>query len=217
MCSNFEPIKYSQAAWVEQHFDCQLPAAEWPAEIYPTYAAPFVYVDQDKPKCELAQFGLVPHWAQDKKKFGLKTYNARSETVSEKPSYRMAWRERRFGLILTERFYEPCYESGRAVRTGIYRSDGQPTAIASIWERIVDRETGEVLMSFSMLTVNAENHSLMKRFHKPEDEKRSVVVVENNHFMDWLHATNEQAKDLLMLSRDRYLEADFSSAPASLF
>lgn len=126
-------------------------------------------------------------------------------------------RERIFGIILIERFYEPFYETGIAVRTGLYRSDGQPTAIASIGERIIDRETGEVLMSFSMLTVNADQHSLMKRFHKPEDEKRSVVVVENNHFMDWLHATNEQAKDMIKLSRDGYLEANFSSAPASLF
>lgn len=72
-------------------------------------------------------------------------------------------------------------------------------------------------MSFSMLTLNANDHSLMKRFHKPEDEKRSVVVVENNHFIDWLHATNVQAKDMLNLSLDGCPEADFYNAPASLF
>lgn len=217
MCSNFEPIKIHNAGWVKQTFDCDMPTEDWRPETFPTYLAPFVYFENGQTKCDLASFGLVPHWAADKKKFGLKTYNARSETVAEKPSYRSAWKERRFGLILTERFYEPCYESGKAVRTGIYRSDGEPTAIASIWERIVDKQTGEVLMSFSMLTVNADHHDLMKRFHKPTDEKRSVVIVENSDFMRWLTADHQQANDLIRLSQDGYLKADFQIDKQSLF
>lgn len=217
MCSNFEPIKTQDAGWVKQHFECELPAIAWHEETFPTYAAPFIYLDDGRPKCELAQFGLVPHWAQDKKRFGLKTYNARSETVHEKPSYRMAWRERRYGLILTRRFYEPCYETGRAIRTGIYRQDGEPTAIASIWERIVDKETGEVLMSFSMLTVNADHHPFMKRFHKPEDEKRSVVVVENKDFMRWLCAEHDDAVRLIKAPDNIQLKADFINDPNQLF
>ena len=157
MCSNFQPIKKTHNEWVKQQFDCELPNAEWRAETYPTYSAPFIYLDEGKPRCELAQFGLVPHWATDKKKFGLKTYNARSETVAEKPSYRSAWRERRFGLALMESFYEPSWETGKAVRWRIKRSDCQPIAVASIWERIVDKETGEVIFSFSMLTINASS------------------------------------------------------------
>ena len=217
MCSNFEPIKIKHASWVKQNLGCDLPADDWRPETFPTYSAPFVYFKNGQTKCDLASFGLVPHWAADKMKFGLKTYNARSETVAEKPSYRSAWKERRFGLVLTERFYEPCYETGKAVRTGIYRSDGEPTAIASIWERIVDKETGEVLMSFSMLTVNADQHDLMKRFHKPTDEKRSVVVVENSDFMRWLTAEHQQANDLIRLSHDGYLNADFQTDKQSLF
>lgn len=217
MCSNFEPVKIQDASWVKQHFGCELPSAEWRDETFPTYAAPFITLDNGTPICELALFGLVPHWAQDKKKFGLKTYNARSETVHEKPSYRMAWRERRFGLILTRRFYEPCYETGKAVRTSIYRQDGEPTAIASIWERIVDKESGEVLMSFSMLTVNADAHPLMKRFHRPEDEKRSVVVINSSDFTKWLTATHEGASRLLKAPDAQDFAADFQNRSNQLF
>jgi putative SOS response-associated peptidase YedK len=64
-----------------------------------------LFTYKTEPKCELAQFGLVPHWAADIKKFGLRTYNARYETVAEKPSYRAAWKERRFGLALMQSFY----------------------------------------------------------------------------------------------------------------
>lgn len=205
MCSNFEPIQRHNSGWVRDNFGCELPEVDWREHTFPTYSAPFIYLQNGKPKCDLAQFGLVPQWAKDAKKFGLKTYNARSETVHEKPSYTVAWRERRFGLILTQKFYEPCYETDRAVKTGIYRADDEPTAIASIWERFVDRETGEIIFSFSMLTINADKHPLMSRFHKPDDEKRSVVVIENKDFHNWLTATHKQATELIKLSRDGYL------------
>ena len=205
MCSNFQPIKKTHSAWVKQHFDCDLPNAEWREETYPTYPAPFIYLDDGKPRCELAQFGLVPHWATDKKKFGLKTYNARSETVQEKPSYRSAWKERRFGLIIMESFYEPSWETGKAVRWRIRRSDSQPIAAASIWERIIDKETGEVILSFSMLTINANGHEVMKHFHKPEDEKRSIVVLNENQYLPWLEANKVEAESFLKLAEKGFL------------
>ena len=208
MCSNFQPIKRTHNAWVKQHFDCDLPDSEWREEAYPTYPAPFIYLDEGKPRCDLAQFGLVPHWATDKKKFGLKTYNARSETVQEKPSYRAAWKEHRFGLVLMESFYEPSWETGKAVRWRIKRSDGQPIAVASIWERIIDKETGEVIFSFSMLTINAAGHEVMKHFHRPEDEKRSIVVLKDNEYQEWLHPNHDQARTLLNLASLGFLESE---------
>ena len=208
MCANFQPIKRTRNTWVKEHFDCELPNSEWREETYPTYPAPFIYLDEGKPRCELAQFGLVPHWATDKKKFGLKTYNARSETVHEKPSYRAAWKERRFGLIIMESFYEPSWETGKAVRWRIRRSDNQPVAAASIWERIIDKETGEVILSFSMLTINATGHEVMKHFHKPADEKRSIVVLKDTEYKDWLHANHDQARKLLNLASPGFLESE---------
>lgn len=215
MCSNFEPIRPQHANWVNQHFGCDLPNTTWRPEAYPTYPAPFIYLDNGKPRCELAQFGLVPHWAKDIKKFGLKTYNARTETVHEKPSYRSAWKERRFGLVLTESFYEPNWETGKAVRWRIKRADAEPLAIASIWERFVDRETGEIIFSFSMLTVNATGHEVMKHFHKPEDEKRSVVVLNENEYQLWLHANQDEAKSMLNLAPSGFLMSEAASLAKS--
>lgn len=207
MCSNFQPIKNHHADWVKQNFGCELPSAQWREETYPTYSAPFVYLEDGKPRCELAQFGLVPHWATDKKKFGLRTYNARAETVHEKPSYRSAWKERRFGLILMESFYEPNWESGKSVRWKIKRTDGEPSVAASIWERIVDKETGEIIFSFSMLTINADGHEVMKHFHKPEDEKRSIVILQDADYLAWLNANHNGAKELLKLAPINFLDA----------
>jgi putative SOS response-associated peptidase YedK len=205
MCSNFQPIKPEHAQWVEEQFGCPLPEAPWRAEAYPTYPAPFICLQDGKPKCELAQFGLVPHWAADKKKFGLRTYNARSETVAEKPSYRHAWKERQFGLAIMESFYEPNWETGKAIRWRIKRADTQPIAVPSIWERFIDKETGEVIFSFSMLTVNADGHSIMRHFHKPDDEKRSIIVLNEADYLPWLRANQDQARHLLKVAPDNFL------------
>ena len=48
-----------------------------------------------------------------------------------------------------------------------------------------------------MLTINADNHPFMSQFHKPEDENRSIVVIEPEHLKDWLNMTHESAFELL--------------------
>jgi putative SOS response-associated peptidase YedK len=208
MCSNFQSITSHHADWVRGQFKCDLPDETWREEVYPAYQAPFIWMEGDRPRCELAQFGLVPFWAADKKKFGLRTYNARSETVAEKPSYRNAWKRRQFGLAVMQSFYEPNYATGKAVRWRINRADATPLAVASIWERFVDQTTGELFFSFSLLTVNAEAHPVMQQFHKPEDEKRSVVVLQEANYWSWLQATPAQARDLLALAPDGFLKSE---------
>jgi putative SOS response-associated peptidase YedK len=215
MCSNFEAIKREQADWVHQQFNCELPQESWHDDIYPTYQTPFIWREGHQIRCELAHFGLVPAWAQDKPRFGTKTYNARSETVAEKPSYRKAWKQRQFGLALMQSFYEPCYETGKAIRWQIKRADEKPIAVASLWERYIDQATGEICFSFSLLTINATNHPLMKRFHGPEDEKRSIVVLDDAVYLPWLAANPEQARSLLTLAPDGFLECEAAPRVAS--
>lgn len=65
------------------------------------------------------------------------------------------------------------YETRKPVRWRIGMASGQPLGIAGLWLAWNDVD-GESL-SFTMLTVNAGEHLLMKRFHKPGDEKRSIL------------------------------------------
>lgn len=176
--------------------------------IYPTYVAPYVWLEDGKARCDLAEFGLVPAWAANKPEFGQKTYNARTETVAEKPSYSNAWKRKQFGLALMQGFYEPNYESGKAVRWRIKRTDGDPLAVASIWERFIDRSTGEIRFSFSMLTINADVHSVMKQFHAPGDEKRSIVVLQDDEYLPWLQSNPDTARSLLKLAPHQFLKSE---------
>ena len=186
--------------WVKTHFDLELPTTH-AHDVFPTYPGAIILKSHNTQRTAigLARFGLIPSWAKDDA-FGRKTYNARAETVSEKPSYKAAWGKRHYALVLADAFYEPSYETGKAVRTSIRQMNHEPMAIAAIWDTWTEPATGELIASFSMLTINADDHPLMKRLHKPEDEKRTVVPLKPELFKDWLNATPETAQELLSLN-----------------
>ncbi|MNT76317.1 hypothetical protein D3C72_2153070 [compost metagenome] len=59
--------------------------------------------------------------------------------------------------------------------------------IAGLWERWRS-PSGEDVFSYSMLTVNADDHSFMRNYHRAGDEKRMVVVLPKGLYHDWLTA-----------------------------
>jgi putative SOS response-associated peptidase YedK len=195
VCTNFTPTRRAQ--WVKETLGVDLPS-NYPDETYPGYAAPLVVKSRQSERiaCGLARFGLIPAWAKDDK-ISRHTYNARSETAAEKPSYRTAWRQRQFGLVLVDNFYEPSYESGKAVRWKIELASGDPFGIACLWDRWTEPASGELVVSFSMLTVNADEHSVMCQFHKPGDEKRTPVIIAPDLHAAWLSADQAKASELM--------------------
>ncbi len=197
MCVQY--LATANVDWVKTHFDLDLPVTQ-AHDIFPTYPGSIILKSHNTQRTAigLASFGLIPSWAKDED-FGRKTYNARAETVAEKPSYKTAWVKRHYALALADTFYEPNYETGKAVRTGIRQANGEPMAIASIWDTWTEPSSGELIVSFSMLTINADEHPVMKRFHKPEDEKRTVVPLKPTLFKEWLNATPETAQEILNL------------------
>lgn len=195
MCTNFTPTRRAQ--WVKDTLGVDLPSG-YSDETFPGYLAPLVVKSHQSARvaCGLARFGLIPAWAKDDK-ISRHTYNARSETAAEKPSYRAAWRQRQFGLVLVDNFFEPSYESGRAVRWKIERASGDPFGIACLWDRWTDPASDQRVVSFSMLTVNADDHPVMKQFHKPGDEKRTPVILAPELHDAWLSADTAQALELM--------------------
>jgi putative SOS response-associated peptidase YedK len=84
--------------------------------------------EEPGPQGALLRWGLVPFWASDPKELGVKTINARAESVAERPAYRDAFQSRRC-LILADGFYE--WSGG--VPHWITRDDGEPFAFAGLW------------------------------------------------------------------------------------
>lgn len=192
MCANFQPITNDQA----QLFTNNQLDFDFEEDVYPNYDAPllFAHVDDQEMQWRQARFGMVPKWAESLN-ITRYTYNARSETVHSKPSFRDAWLGRQFALIPVQTIFEPKYVNGKAQRWYIHRSDQAPFTIAAIYQAA--RIEGEIIRSMSLLTINADNHPFMSQFHKPDDEKRSIVVIPSEKQMDWLHCHHSQAHKFL--------------------
>lgn len=141
--------------------------------VAPTQTAPVVARDDEGRRMGLMRWGLVPFWA-DNPVIGNKLINARSETASEKPAFRSAFRRRRC-LVPADGFYEWRREGEGKVPYWIHRPDRRPFALAGLWERW-EPEDAEPLFTYTILTREAtpglkEIHSRMPVL-LPEDRRR---------------------------------------------
>ena len=224
MCANYVPVTSQDR--LLQYFGVVRDRDEVPHDVFPMGMGPFIRLvpktgstDQSGKAgspgemtrvVEDGIFRFVPDFVQ-KLDWARKTYNARSETVHEKSSYKRAWADGQRCIIPAEAIYEPNYESGSPVRWRIHKANGEPMGIAGIY-RTWTKPDGEVVYAMSMLTVNADEHPFMRRFHAPNDEKRMVVILEQADFDGWLNCSVAEA-------RDRYCKAwdgELTGEPAPL-
>ncbi len=189
----------------------------WARDMYPRYAGPFIRAARDsvdhRRELVVGQWALVP-WFAKSAKLSYPTCNARSEELQAKASYKLPWARGQRCIIPALAFYEPNWESGKHVPWCFTRSDGTPWGLAGLWNTWVDKATGEVVESYTMLTLNADAHPLMKRMHKPDpkrgpdqQDKRSVVPIEPEDVDTWLGAPLEQAAQLVRLAPEDVFEA----------
>jgi putative SOS response-associated peptidase YedK len=121
------------------------------------------------------QWGLVPHWSDDPK-IGHKLFNARSETISQKPSFAKSFVSRRC-LVPADSFFE--WSSGdNKIPMKFSLNDDQPFAMAGIYDHW--EKEGKVLDTYTVLTTSPNEtvgliHDRMPVILKPEDEKLWLV------------------------------------------
>ena len=159
----------------------QFELADYPASIPPSYnVAPTqrvaaVVSDGETRKLEMLRWGLIPPWADDPE-IGSRMINARSETATEKSSFRKPFRERRC-LILADGFYEWQKSSSGKQPYYIRMEDERPFAFAGLWERW-SRE-GEEIRTCTILTT--EPNDLVKDIHN-----RMPVILPPEDYALWL-------------------------------
>ena len=92
-----------------------------------------------------------------------------------------------------------------------------PFTVAGLWREWNDPNGGKTL-SFAMLTANADDHPLVKRFHRSGDEKRSVVIAPPNDHASWqpCRSTDEARSFLRLYPADLMRADDFHYRRASL-
>lgn len=198
MCVNFRPPPPEQLEAVVGALADLYREWDWPTETWKDYLAPIVRSGtHGQRELSLASYGMVPrrHIPPGVKVFD--TMNARAESIGEKRSFAPAWRKSQLCAVPMTCFYEPCYESGRAERFAIGMHDDAVFFVAGLW-REWGQADGTVHTSFTQITINADEHPLMRRFHKPGDEKRALVVLPPSDLDSWLACKDpEMARSFL--------------------
>ena len=175
-------------------------------------------------KVELVEgrWGLVPSYHfKPIEEFKLSTWNARWEDkVRRSPTYAPSWRAGHRCVIPVEWFVEPNWESGKHVPWKFAAADGRAIGLAGLWNRWRGPD-GVWVETYTMITINADSHELMKRMHRPtlgpdrkplpaeEQDKRMVVVLDDEAQQVWLHGTPAEAETVVK----QWPAENFSSGP----
>lgn len=140
---------------------------------------------------EIQQYnwGLIPHWAKDEsiKKY---TLNARIETLKEKPSFRSNINKR--CLVVANSFYEWKWLDPKGKEKEKYEiklSNEELFTFAGLWSNWLNKDTGEMINSFTIITTEA--NELMSEIHNIK--KRMPIIVDNE--FDWLMGENLELKN----------------------
>lgn len=178
--------------------------------IFPRMDGPFIRRAKDdagySKELVYGRWGLIPRFSKtaDVK---YNTNNARCEELLEKASYNEPWLRGQRCIIPALEFDEPNWETGKNVWWQFKRADGAPWGLAGLWNTWKDPASGELVESYTMLTINADSHPLMSRMHKPDpklpvdqQDKRSVIPIELEDVDQWLAGTVAEAKALLKLA-----------------
>lgn len=219
MSTRYESVQTT--ALYADAFHVAAPAAPVGAEVWPRKPGVFIRcaaadaeaaADATKPVHELAsgQFGLVPRWvksASDAKLRSTKLVNARSETVTTSNNFRDAWLAGQRCIVPMMAFTDEDWRSGRAVPTRIARVDGKPMGVAGLWESWTGAD-GDVIVSYTVLTVNANSHALMSRYQQPGNEKRMLAILNEGAYDAWLSAQPEKAKEFMRAYPANWLTAN---------
>jgi putative SOS response-associated peptidase YedK len=138
-----------------------------------------VIPNEGKNQLDFFVWGLIPSWAKDPA-IGNRMINARAETLSEKPSFRTAFRRRRC-LIPASGFFEWKQEPGRKSKTPMYirLKSEKPFALAGLWERW-DAPDGSIV--FSCAIVTTQPNELMQVIHN-----RMPVILPPQAYSLWVN------------------------------
>lgn len=187
MCGRFMLSTGAEA--LKSHFQCAGDYDFAPhVNIAPGMHIPVITGGAGGRDISLMRWGLIPHWAKEHKT-GYKMFNARAETVGQKPAFRDAFRLRRC-LVPAGGFYEWRREDGRKSPM-LITIPGKPLfAFAGIWDRWTAPQ-GAVIHSCSIITVPA--NAFMRDIH----DRMPVLLTGERDYQMWLEAPPAAVKELL--------------------
>ena len=161
---------------------------------YSAFQNPYLpVVTQDAPdRVQLMQWGLIPGWTRDYRhaeKIRSATYNARSESIHEKASFRQSFKYRRC-WVLGHGFFEWQEINSRKIPWYIRLKNDAPFVFAGLYDFWVDPDTGEQYSTFSVITTRA--NPMLERIHNTK--KRMPVILHPNDENHWIDSSLQVVK-----------------------
>ena len=143
------------------------------------------------------RWGLIPHWAEDLS-IGARMINARSETLSEKPSFKPSLANKRC-LVLADGYYEWKKLSTKEKQPyWIHRPDEQPFMMAGLWaenRRIPTNPQGIGLLSATVITTASNEDTAIVHDRMP------AIIQDTSEMQTWLDlGWNQEEQPLELLS-----------------
>lgn len=170
-----------------------------PSYYYHAFGLPKIpaVCSSDPQKIRLLQWGLIPSWTrslEDANQIRFKTFNARAESIDNKPSFSSSVKSRRC-IIPVSGFYEWQHVGKNKIPWYISNSDGEIMSLAGIYEDWTENLTGEIYSTFSIITTDAND--LMAEIHN--SAKRMPVILDRSAEFSWISksSTLQEALDLL--------------------
>jgi putative SOS response-associated peptidase YedK len=176
-----------------------------PEKVVPYTRAPVLHLIKGRRILDTMQFSLIPKWSTEpRSKFA--THNARLDTVNEKPTYRDAFKKRHAIVPMTG-FIEPIY-TGKLAGNMIefHPPKAELLHAAAIWDEWVDKKTGEILKSFSVITHDPIN------FVEKNGHDRSPVFLKESDAEEWLKNEGEDSKELKDFLSKKQLEPELETS-----
>ncbi len=200
MCGRFA-LAPSKTSWFDR-FGLYLPDNFEPMlNIAPSAVVPIV----TREGLQVMHWGLIPHWAKEEK-IGYSMFNARAETVAEKPSYRESFSRRRC-LVPATGFYE---WKGEGKKKQPYRfscESEEVFAFAGLYDTWKNPTSEESITTFTIITTSA--NAMMHPYHD-----RMPVVIEKAFDDLWLSQENPKEQVVNFLLKEQTIE--FSIEVATL-
>lgn len=140
---------------------------------------------------QVFNWGLIPFWIkteEDADEIRRMTLNARADTIFEKPSFREPIMKKRC-IVPSTGYFEWRHEGTKKIPYYIYLKDEPIFSMAGIYDSWLDKETGEELSTFS------------------------IITTDTNPLTDYIHNTKHRMPTILPKEdEERWLDPDLQKA-----
>lgn len=165
-----------------------------PSYYYHAFSLPFLPIVTTR-SIRMMHWGLIPTWVTDIKQAGeirRNTFNARSESIMEKPAFSESYASRRCIVPVTG-FFEWQHHGSQKIPWYIYRPDNAIMSLGGIWNEWTDSGSNSVLRTFSIITTEANKR--LAEIHN--SARRMPLVLADKDVEKWLSEDEASARELM--------------------